>query len=830
MNVEKYDLLELLSGAQQFEVPLYQRPYSWTDDHRRQLWDDLLRAGTSARPSPHFVGSLVYTQPLTRMGGGTLKRARLIDGQQRLTTLTLLMLALVERLEQTGDLHLPDETVRAAKLRERYLLNEDLKGEARFKLLPTHADRGTFKHLLAGEPLPQRPSGAVLAALDFFRARLQDAGVTLPDVLRGLRKLEVVAVVLQEGHDDPQLIFESLNSTGKDLTQADLIRNNVLMGLHAGEQDELSRTYWLPMEALFGGGDPSAFDRFMRDFLTVRTRSLPNKDAVYAAFKAYRETLDAQPVQLLVADIRQMAQHYAFYLQPQGHSDAAARLALQDLASLNVGVISPFVLELLQDHGLGLLGTASLVSVLRLVEALLVRRAVSEYRSNPLNKLFAGAGRELIKDQGSAAYLRSAERALMRFTDRNQGGVPSDEVFAEKLRGVELYTLNVCKQVLVRLERSLSPKEQLATDTLTIEHILPQNENLSEDWREMLGENWKEVQARLVHTLGNLTLTGYNSELGDKPFEVKKTLPEPRGYEHSKILMTRKIAAEPRWDEATITAHAQQSSALALTLWPLPAFSEEELRALRAAPKPEPQSEQEAWQRLINLPGDLPHAVSDLAQRTLALAQVSQRNHPTRVGFYKGPRSFVELYPKGKDITCWAVLGESPAEIGAGWQQGKDAKWWKYTLQSQADVTQIWPTLQAAWANLPEGKVSSEDGGASALSAEDRLKLLPAEQQAVWQALENLLNELVPNFRRSVTRNYIGYSDRRNFVELYPRTDYLLIGVRLGNTLDAAEAEQDWKTTASFPDVWTQHMKTLADLERVRPAIEKAYLRQRKMS
>lgn len=591
MQAEMNDVLELLSGSQQFEVPLYQRPYSWTDKDRAQLWNDVIAAGRDSNRKKHFIGSIVYTQPMTRMGGSGIKRARLIDGQQRLTTLTLLIDALVEELEANGDIELPTghgsdtEKVRASKWREKYLLNEDLSGDSQYKLLPTYVDRATFKHLLAKDPQPDRLSAQMMAGREYFRQQFKSGKVTLAEVVTGLRKLEVVAVMLHEGKDDPQLIFESLNSTGKALTPADLIRNNVLMGLEQEEQDRLSQHYWLPMEGLFEGSPEGSFDRFMRDFLTVRSKVLVDEKKVYEAFKAYRESLKDQGVIDLVADIYQMAKYYITILHPEKEPDAELRLVLKDLQGIRVRVISPFVLTLLADRDAGIVTTEDAAKALRTVESMLVRRAVSEFRSAPLNKMFASAGQQLDRTDTSAKYLRSVEKVLMAFQDRNKGGFPDDATFSEKLQTVDLYSLDVCKHILMRLERDFSPKELLVMENLTVEHVLPQNQDLSASWRHMLGDDWAEEQEELKHTLGNLTLTGYNSELGDRSFTEKKSLPEPKGYSSSRILMTQEIARHEAWNGETIRSRAQRLSDRALKLWPLPSLSPEELRSLRGSRK-----------------------------------------------------------------------------------------------------------------------------------------------------------------------------------------------------------------------------------------------------
>ncbi|CAM3711984.1 DUF262 domain-containing protein [Deinococcus frigens] len=790
MNAEMHELLGLLSGSQQFEVPLYQRPYSWQDADRQQLWNDVLKAGRDVSRRKHFVGSVVYTQPSVRMGGAGLRRARLIDGQQRLTTLTLIIAALVQELEKHGDLELPDgstgdtERIRAVKWRELYLLNEDLSGESRFKLLPTHVDRDTFKHLIGDGPQPDKLSKELLAGRDFFRARFQDAGVNVRDVLTGLRKLEVVAVVLQEGRDDPQLIFESLNSTGKDLTPADLIRNNVLMGLEQDEQDELSRTYWLPLEALFEGSSPDTFNRFMRDFLTVRMRSLVDREKVYEAFKTYREGLADPGVQPLVADLRRMAQHYAQMLHPERSADSLLdphlRLALQDLLSVRVRVISPFVLELLEDHGKGPVTTQDLVSALRTVESILVRRAVSEFRSAPLNKLFASAGRELVRDQGSAAYLRSVERALMRFQDRNRSGFPADDVFTEKLHTVNLYTLDVCKHVLVRLERAMSPKELVVTDDLTIEHVMPQNRNISEAWREMLGADWAEVQERLVDTLGNLTLTGYNSELGDRPFEVKKALPVrdgdtatstlPKGYTFSRLLMTQEIAQEPCWNEVSIQSRADRLAGLALKLWPLPTFTPAELEGLRAEGRR--PAARDPWERLMALPTPLTEVATAFDRRALELPGVNRMVMGREINYRKGRRYALTLSTDDSSVNVWALLGESPDDR-PGWHKGQEKGWWKRPVADLADLEAIWPVLLIAWAKLPEVVTAPMP----TQSLQEAIDALEAGPRAALATLEQVLLQVSPTLERNATQTYIGYGQPVEFTGLL-REGHVVIEVR----------------------------------------------------
>ncbi|MDV6373399.1 DUF262 domain-containing protein [Deinococcus arenicola] len=819
-------LTELLNGNQQFEIPLYQRRYSWGNSERAQFWADILKASGLTGNRFHFLGPVVFTKPESGMGGVVLTRARLIDGQQRLTTLTLLMQAVAEQLrDDVIQLQIPGsndmQAVDASAIREDYLLNKRLTGDSRYKLLPTLADRDTLKHILTGEPLPERHSKELLAGIQFFRDRLADVGVTVEKVLTGLNRLEVVEVTLNDGRDDPQLIFESLNSTGKDLTPADLIRNNVLIGLKAGEQDELTRTYWLPIEAMFEEDGPEVFNRFMRDFLTVRMRTLVDKEKVYESFKAYREGLGDQAVQALVSDIYDMAKLYAQMLHPQQvKGQPQLRLSLQDLLGVRVRVTSPLLLELLEDHAKGAVTTDDLVLALRAIESFLVRRAVSEFRSAPLNKLFASTGRELVRDQGSAAYLRSVERALMRFQDRNRGGFPPDDVFTEKLHTVNLYTLDVCKHVLVRLERAMSPKELMVNDDLTIEHVMPQNRNLSEPWREMLGADWAEAQQRLVDTLGNLTLTGYNSELGDRPFDAKKTLPIkdgdtatsnlPKGYTFSRLLMTQQIAQETHWDEQSIQSRAERLAQLALKLWPLPAFTPAELDALRTERRR--PAARDPWARLMALPTALAEVATAFDGRALELPGVNRMVMGREVSYRKGRRYALTLSTDDSSVNVWALLGESPDDR-PGWHKGQEKGWWKRPVADLDELDTVWPLLLTAWARLPEVGTAPTPTP----SLREAIDALGDGPRAAFETFEQALLQISPTLERNVTQFYFGYGQPVEFIG-YLRDGHMVIEVRpLDPDILSGTLFEGWEPRSKERRVL--HLRSTDDVVRALPLI-----------
>lgn len=760
MIAEASALLDIFVGSKQFEVPIYQRAYAWTEQDRQQLWSDLLRAGRNPKANAHFVGSVVYIQSGGTFGS-SVSKARLIDGQQRLTTIMLLLAALIERLRADGDLVLElvdeegdvhQETITADWLQQTYLLNSTVTGELRFKLLLTKGDRATLMHHLGHLPLPEDPSEGVQGAMAFFRKQLQ--GAKLADVFLGLRKLQVVNVQLEQGKDDPQLIFESLNSTGKDLTQADLIRNYVLMGLTGPKQKEVYEHSWFPMEELFRHAEGDAFDRFVRDYLTLKTRVIPNVTKVYAEFKRYRqedELAAALSTDALVQDMAEHAKLYIRLVQPGRLKDKGQdelMQALLDLDAVEVRVSYPFLLEALWDHQQGRLTLAELVKLVRVTEAFVVRRAVCELKTNPLNRIFSQLGKEIDK----ADYAASAGRALLRLRDQQR--FPSDEEFQAELVRRPLYnSRDLCKAMLVRLERDLSPKELSVTDNLTIEHVLPQNEDLSAQWRAMLGGDdvWKEVQAALKHTLGNLTLTGYNSELGDLPFEKKKTLEPPKGYESSKMLMTQHISKQAKWDGAAILARAEELSGRALRLWAQPDLPADEILALRQEARK--KAFNDAWERLQALPSPMIEAVLMLDDRMGQLEGINRRIATKDVAYRKGNRYFLYLSTDDTELHLWALLGEAPHDIHPSWSAGKDKGWWKVSITTGEGLDGLWTDLMAAWAKLPEVATDA----ASPQNIQAAIQALTGDAQAAFDAFEQALMQISSTLERKVNQFSIGY-------------------------------------------------------------------------
>lgn len=570
MKATEAKLLDFLKKSHQFVIPIYQRTYSWTETQCRQLWDDIMRAGRSEDISAHFIGSIVYIEkglyhvtnwpPLL-----------VIDGQQRLTTVMLIIEALARRL---GDAE-PLEGFSAKKLRHYYLLNPLEEDERRFKLLLTQTDKQSLLALVQQKHLPAQQSLRIKENFAFFEEQikaLNDSG--LASLCKGLAKLVIVDISLNRDQDNPQLIFESMNSTGRELSQADLIRNFVLMGLEPAHQTQLYEDHWRPMEINFGQeAYGTQFDGFMRHYLTLKMGEIPNVRAVYEAFKAHARSPEVTEagISTLVEDIHTYAGYYcAMALGKEPDRELAE--AFHDLREMKVDVAYPFLLELYHDYAQDVLPRGEFLQAVRLLESYVFRRAVCAIPTNSLNKTFATFGRTLKKER----YLESIQAQFLVLPSYRR--FPNDEEFKRELVVRDLYNFRSRSYWLRRLE-NFERKERVPVDEYTIEHILPQNDRLSAKWREALGPEWQRVQETWLHTLGNLTLTGYNAEYSDRPFAEKRDM--KGGFKESPLRLNEGLGSLETWDETAIQARAKRLAEQAAKVWGAPTLPENVLDTYR---------------------------------------------------------------------------------------------------------------------------------------------------------------------------------------------------------------------------------------------------------
>lgn len=556
MKAEDTLVTNLLQGAKQFIVPIFQRDYSWGTKHCQQLWKDVIRVGSDPNVKGHFLGSVVYVA--AEDNTATITRWLLIDGQQRLTTLTLLLIALRDRMAQLpGNSGQGDEEATPDELDDYYLRNRHGKGERRHKLHLRRADHETLIALLDGKTLPEAVSERVKENFLFLRDLVAQADVQT--VYNGIKKLVVVDVSLTRGQDDPQMIFESLNSTGVDLTQADLIRNFVLMRLDESSQTQLYLEHWQPIEQAFGRRYRTEFDKFVKDFLTLQLRpGTPLKAAeIYHEFRSYfSRTVEKRGVDGILSDLRRFGSYYtAFSLGKE--KQPALKEAFARLRSL-VEVASPVVLTLYDFHDRAkTLRADEFVEAVELLESFVFRRSVCDMQTRSLGQIFASLAYRITESQP----LLSLKVALYRQGKKRR--FPSDTEFREALETRDVYDMRTCFYLLDRLENF--SKERIDTSNFSIEHVMPQNEDLRPEWRTMLGSDRKAIQETWLHRLGNLTLTGYNSTYSDRSFSEKKTI--AGGFDESPLRLNKFIREQSAWDGTTIEQRGKLLAEKAVTVW-----------------------------------------------------------------------------------------------------------------------------------------------------------------------------------------------------------------------------------------------------------------------
>jgi len=494
MKASETKLLDFLHSSRQFAIPIYQRTYSWTEKECRQLWDDIVRTGADDTISVHFVGSIVYIDKADA-NLTSWEPLLVIDGQQRLTTVSLLLAALARAVNE-GE---PFDGFSRRKIENYYLLNPEESGERHFKLLLSQTDKASLTAIVGSQEQPAENSLRITENFKLFEELVAGRGDGLVAVCKGLNKLLMVDIKLKRGEDNPQLIFESMNSLGKELSQADLIRNFILMGLEPGLQTRLYEQFWRPMEVDFGQeAYGTHFDAFMRHYLTLKTGEIPRLDDVYEAFKthAHSPATAAAGVEALVKDIRDYARYFCS-VALNAELDADLKMAFHDLRELKVDVAYPFLLELYHDYKANALSKADLLLSVRLTEAYVFRRAICAIPTNSMNKTFATFTKALKKDR----YAESVQAHFLRLPSYRR--FPTDEEFHRDLQTRDLYNFRSRSYWLRRLENH-DRRERVLVDEFTIEHILPQNENLSSEWRGALGADWQRIQDTWLRTTPSL--------------------------------------------------------------------------------------------------------------------------------------------------------------------------------------------------------------------------------------------------------------------------------------------------------------------------------------
>ena len=556
----------LSSNKTQFVIPVYQRNYDWSTSQCKQLLDDILEVGTSNKMNAHFIGSVVYVHDDVYTSS-RIKELTVIDGQQRLTTLTLIYLALYRLAIDIGDKGLE------AEISETYLTNKFAPEEEKLKLRPTENNDKAIKYLLRSDKDEEFSDfSKVIDNFNYFNSRISEENLEF--VLKGLAKLMFVEISLDREKDDPQRIFESLNSTGLELSQADLIRNYILMGLNRRDQNKIYNNYWEIIEKLAKDEtlNTSKVSDFIRDYLTLVNNKIPNKSKVYLEFKAKFPTTDLQELETNLSPIKSLVKFYNKLLNPKNESDKDIRLQLEYINRLEVNVAYPFLMKVYEDYSENIIDKATFIKVLDFIQSFAWRRFIVGLPTNALNKIFMTLYEKVDKDD----YLLSLQKWLLKRPGSQR--FPKNKEVIESLKLKDVYNIKSKNRtyLLERLENfdNNEPVIIEGNTDITIEHIFPQNPDPK--WKVDLGaDEYNLVKENFLNTIGNLTLSGNNGKLGNKPFAFKRDL-ENAGYKDSRLWLNKYLSISEKWDKAEIERRFDLLAERFLKIWQIPQIELEE--------------------------------------------------------------------------------------------------------------------------------------------------------------------------------------------------------------------------------------------------------------
>ncbi|MBM0611824.1 DUF262 domain-containing protein [Helicobacter pylori] len=558
MDAKATTLLNFFEENQnnQFVIPIYQRLYSWKKEQCEQLWDDIIKTGGNDQIKGHFIGSILYVRDDDTHSSPLL----IIDGQQRLTTITLLFIALRDHLNDEDEFL---EKFSREKI-ESYLINSDKDGDKKFRLILSESDKDTLLSLIdENKRKPSELSLKIMENFKLFEEWIRKNTDKLETIFKGLEKLMIVWIALKKEKDDPQLIFESMNSKGIELTQTDLIRNYIVMETEVEKQEDFYNGYWRAMEEDFKQNE-TLFNQFVKHYLTIKIGKTPNEKRIYEAFKDYRQKKGIEIEDLL----KDLQKYCGFFCQIvfKKEADKDLNKALSFLVDLEMDVIYPLLLELYSDYKDGVLSKQDFIPIIALIESYICRRAVCALGTNSLNKIFPSFTKHIQKNE----YFESLKAHFGSLTNNQR--FPNNDEFKDCFITTDFDSFQKKRYFFERLE-NFDTKEPVNTEGLTIEHIMPKT--LTEEWKKDLGENFKAIHEKYLHTIGNLTLTGYNSEYSNKPFKEKRDM--ENGFKQSSLKLNQSLKDLESFGEKEIEKRANDLADFALKIWTYPKLDAETL-------------------------------------------------------------------------------------------------------------------------------------------------------------------------------------------------------------------------------------------------------------
>lgn len=563
---EKLILREVISGMKlQFYIPVFQRNYSWQEKSCERLFNDIVEL-IEYKDKNHFVGSFVYK--FAKFAQTQYNQFILIDGQQRMTSIILILKALRDYLSTFGNTY--EDLI--LEIDESYLYNKFAKEQnLRLKLKPNKEDDENFNRLMENDFENIKKDSLIYINYKYFLSRIQNMSCSVEDFYDALQRIEGVAITLDE-KDNPQLIFESLNSTGEDLTDVDLIRNYLLMNCKPEEQNDLYKDYWLKLEGML----KSNFTNFIRDYLSFKNGAVVQnaKNKVYFAFKKYyqKECLD---VEKFLTNLLQYAEAYSLLLKTTEKRNLPSKLekTISETIMLNMCTTYPFLMGILYDYKEKKIDEENTIKIFRLIESYAVRRSICSIQGGALSQAMASLYKDLMEKYKETFYIDTYIKIATKMASVNTNAYfPKNEQFKDEFIRRDMYASPLKKYVLYKLESSNQSKEIINIDNLTIEHVMPRT--LSEEWKKYLNlENVEEFHEQYKNRIGNLTLTAYNSEMSQKLFAEKK-----KHVDFSRLCLNKYFESIEEWNKKEIEIRGEKLFDIAVHIWPFPdVIPEEEL-------------------------------------------------------------------------------------------------------------------------------------------------------------------------------------------------------------------------------------------------------------
>jgi len=574
MKAENSKLTDILKPPKQsFIIPVYQRNYDWQTSHCEKLYEDLIDVCKIDRKS-HFFGSIVYF-----LDNNIQPNLVIIDGQQRITTVSLLLLALIRVVEEKKIKGIDIEAIR------KYLIVEEPSNKQKIKLKSVREDDDAFTKLFKpNNEKDYKEDSNITKNYLYFKERLLKEKIEYSDFLNSIEKLNIVQIrLIKKDGDDPQLIFESLNSTGLDLTEADKVRNFLLMNLEYTVQEEYYNNYWRPIEKL----TQSNISNFIRDYITYKEKHTPPIYKVYFEFKKFfKNQFEIENLESLFEELLRFAKYYSYIINSDYKTNDVPEEKIKKineylsyLNTLEVTVSYPFLLEVFNDFETEkIINIDEFLEVLKIIESYIFRRIICDLPANSLNKIFMSLGKE-IKNyiDYKSNYVEILKYILTQQKEGNQK-FPNDFEFEDRIINKDIYNMSRKNKshLLIRLETfqnnessEKAIRQKLDEQELTIEHIMPQT--LNPFWEKDLGDECNRIHEKYLNTLGNITLTGYNKEYGNKPFLDKKTC--EHGFNESTLFLNQDLKKINSWNESEILNRADILKKRALDIWEYPKLS-----------------------------------------------------------------------------------------------------------------------------------------------------------------------------------------------------------------------------------------------------------------